>query len=84
MTVTDEYLAHNAAHASTSEGPSRPSPSPPSKHVAVVAAEAVPDLAHDVRQSLRRMRASPFVTKHRSLRGFVFHVATGKLNGVAP
>ena len=27
-------------------------------------------------------RQSPFVTKHESLRGFVFDVATGKLNEV--
>src|SRR6187401_671514 len=43
------------------------------------AAEAFPDLDEDVRQSLRRIEASPFVTKHQSLRGFVFDVATGKL-----
>ena len=35
-----------------------------------------------VRQSIRRIEASPFVTKHESLRGFVFDVATGKLNEV--
>jgi hypothetical protein len=28
---------------------------------------------------LRRMEASPFVTKHESLRGFIFDVATGNL-----
>ena len=43
------------------------------------AAESFVDLAEDVRQSLRRIEASPFVTKHESLRGFVFDVATGKL-----
>jgi carbonic anhydrase len=46
------------------------------------AAEAFGDLAEDVRQSLRRIEASPFVTKHVSARGFVFDVATGKLNEV--
>jgi carbonic anhydrase len=46
------------------------------------AAEAFVDLDEDVRQSLRRIEASPFVTKHESLRGFVFDVATGKLNEV--
>ena len=46
------------------------------------AAEAFPDLAEDVRQSLRRIEKSPFVTKHVSLRGFVFDVATGKLDEV--
>ena len=46
------------------------------------AAEAFPDLEEDVRQSLRRIEASPFVTKHDSARGFVFDVATGRLNEV--
>lgn len=46
------------------------------------AAEAFFDLEDDVRQSLRRIEASPFVTKHESLRGFIFDVATGKLNEV--
>ena len=45
-------------------------------------AEAFPDLAEDVRQSLRRIENSPFVTKHVSLRGFIFDVATGRLEEV--
>ncbi len=48
------------------------------------AAEAFGDLAEDVRQSLRRIDNSPFVTKHVSLRGFVFDVATGKLEEITP
>ena len=47
------------------------------------AAEAFQDVEEDVRQSLRRIEASPFVTKHESLRGFVFDVATGRLHEVA-
>jgi carbonic anhydrase len=46
------------------------------------AAEAFGDLDEDVRQSLRRIEASPFVTKHTSARGFVFDVATGVLTEV--
>src|ERR1700758_3375947 len=46
------------------------------------AAEAFSDIAEDVKQSLRRIENSPFVTKHESLRGFIFDVATGKLNEV--
>lgn len=46
------------------------------------AAESFPDIAEDVRQSLRRIENSPFVTKHESLRGFIFDVATGKLEEV--
>ncbi|MGW5382101.1 beta-class carbonic anhydrase [Nocardia sp. NPDC003963] len=42
-------------------------------------AEAFPDLDEDVRQSLRRIEASPFVTATSSLRGFVFDIATGRL-----
>ena len=44
--------------------------------------EAFPDLAEDVRQSLQRIENSPFVTKHTSVRGFIFDVATGKLSEV--
>ena len=161
MTVTDGYLANNAAYAGNFTGPL---PMPPSKHVAVVACmdarldvyrilglnegeshvirnaggvvtddvirslaisqrllgtqeiilihhsdcgmltfndddfkraiqdeigvkppwatEAFPDVAEDVRQSLRRIDNSPFVNKHVSLRGFIFDVATGKLQEV--
>lgn len=46
------------------------------------APESFPDPAEDVRQSLRRIEASPFVTLHESLRGFVFDVATGRLSEV--
>ena len=46
------------------------------------AAEAFGDVEEDVRQSLRRVGASPFVTLHTSLRGFVFDVATGRLHEV--
>ncbi|MGH3766752.1 MAG: beta-class carbonic anhydrase [Pseudonocardiaceae bacterium] len=43
------------------------------------AAEAFPDLDEDVRQSIARIKASPFVPNRGSIRGFVFDVATGKL-----
>jgi carbonic anhydrase len=46
------------------------------------AAEAFGDVDEDVRQSLRRIQASPFVTLHTAARGFVFDVATGKLDEV--
>ncbi|MHA4849241.1 MULTISPECIES: beta-class carbonic anhydrase [unclassified Rhodococcus (in: high G+C Gram-positive bacteria)] len=46
------------------------------------AAEAFSDLDEDVRQSLRRIESSPFITATTSLRGFVFDVATGKLREV--
>jgi carbonic anhydrase len=45
-------------------------------------AEAFSDLDEDVRQSLRRIETSPFITKTSSLRGFVFDVATGRLDEV--
>lgn len=47
------------------------------------AAEAFADLDEDVRQSIARIRNSPFVPKKDSIRGFVFDVATGKLNEVS-
>src|SRR5437764_1292931 len=46
------------------------------------AAEAFPDLDQDVRQSIARIKASPFVPHKDSIRGFVFDVGTGKLNEV--
>ena len=46
------------------------------------AAEAFPDLDEDVRQSINRIKASPFIPHKDSIRGFVFDVATGKLNEV--
>ena len=45
-------------------------------------AEAFPDVEEDVRQSISRIKNSPFITKTTSLRGFVFDVATGRLNEV--
>ncbi|BBY34818.1 carbonate dehydratase [Mycolicibacter minnesotensis] len=45
-------------------------------------AEAFPDPAEDVRQSLRRITANPFITATTSLRGFVFDVASGKLDEI--
>ena len=42
-------------------------------------AEAFSDLEADVRQSIARIKASPFVPNRDSVRGFVFDVATGKL-----
>jgi carbonic anhydrase len=46
-------------------------------------AEAFPDLDEDVRQSIARIKASPFVPHKDQIRGFVFDVATGKLNEVS-
>jgi carbonic anhydrase len=44
--------------------------------------ESFSDLEDDVRQSIARITASPFVPKKDSIRGFVFDVATGKLDEV--
>ena len=46
------------------------------------AAEAFDDLDEDVRQSIARIKASPFVPHTDQVRGFVFDVATGKLDEV--
>ena len=46
------------------------------------AAEAFTDLDEDVRQSIARITSSPFVPHTDAVRGFVFDVATGKLNEV--
>lgn len=46
------------------------------------AAEAFDDLDEDVRQSLARIRTNPFIPHTDAVRGFVFDVATGRLNEV--
>ena len=47
------------------------------------AAEAFPDLDQDVRQSIARVKASPFVPNKDSVRGFVYEVETGRLREVS-
>ena len=46
------------------------------------ALEAFPDLDADVRQSVARIKASPFVPHKDSVRGFVYEVGTGRLREV--
>lgn len=46
-------------------------------------AEAFPDLDEDVRQSVARIQASPFIPNQDAIRGFVFNVATGRLSEVS-
>jgi carbonic anhydrase len=46
-------------------------------------AEAFSDLDADVRQSLRRIEADPFIPVKDSVRGFVYEVGTGKLREVS-
>ncbi|MEO8966357.1 MAG: carbonic anhydrase [Solirubrobacteraceae bacterium] len=47
------------------------------------AAEAFADLEGDVRQSIARINASPFIPNKGSVRGFVYEVETGKLREIA-
>ena len=46
-------------------------------------ANAFPDLEGDVRDSIARIKASPFIPKKDSVRGFVYEVETGKLREVS-
>ena len=46
------------------------------------AAEAFSDLEGDVRQSIARIKASPFIPHKESVRGFVYEVETGRLREV--
>ena len=46
------------------------------------AAEAFSDLETDVRQSIARIKASPFIPRKGSIRGFIYDVATGRLDEV--
>ena len=45
--------------------------------------EAFPDLEGDVKQSIARVKASPFVPNKDSVRGFVYEVETGRLREVS-
>jgi carbonic anhydrase len=47
------------------------------------AAESFSDLDQDVRQSIARIKASPFIPRKHSIRGFVYEVETGRLREVA-
>src|SRR6201997_267868 len=47
------------------------------------AAEAFSDLDEDVRQSIARIKASPFVPHKDAVRGFVYEVETGRLREVS-
>jgi carbonic anhydrase len=46
-------------------------------------AESFTDLEEDVRQSIQRIKASPFIPNKDSVRGFVYDVHTGRLSEVA-
>jgi len=46
------------------------------------ALEAFSDLERDVRQSIARIKASPFMANKDSVRGFIFDVTTGRLQEV--
>jgi carbonic anhydrase len=46
------------------------------------ALEAFPDLEEDVRQSIGRIKASPFIPHKDSIRGFIYDVTTGRLSEV--
>jgi carbonic anhydrase len=45
--------------------------------------EAFTDLDHNVRESIARIHASPFIADKHSVRGFVYEVETGKLREVS-
>jgi carbonic anhydrase len=47
------------------------------------AAEAFQDLEEDVRQSIARIKASPFIPRKNAVRGFVYDVTTGELSEVS-
>jgi carbonic anhydrase len=46
------------------------------------AMEAFPDVDADVRQSIARVKASPFIPHRDAVRGFVYEVETGRLREV--
>jgi carbonic anhydrase len=48
------------------------------------AAESFHDIDEDLRQSIARIRASPFIPHRDAVRGFVYEVETGHLREVTP
>ncbi len=48
------------------------------------ALEAFGDLDQDIRQSIARIQANPFIPNKDQIRGFVYDCATGRLNEVSP
>lgn len=89
MSVIDEILAHNEAYADRFDKGHLPMP-PAKKLAAVVctgikphfAMESFSDLEADVRQSLKRLMASPFIPHKEEVRGFVYDVSSGHLREV--
>jgi carbonic anhydrase len=47
------------------------------------ALEAFPDVDADVRQSMARIKSSPFIPHRDNVRGFVYDVRTGRLREVS-
>lgn len=47
-----------------------------------MAAESFTDPDEDVRQSITRIEASPFIPRKDAIRGFLYHVKTGRLREV--
>jgi carbonic anhydrase len=74
MSVTDRLLDNNRVKAQVQADTGvRPG----------FALEAFSDLEEEVRQSLARIEASPFVPRKESVRGFVYEVETGLLREVS-
>jgi carbonic anhydrase len=47
------------------------------------AAESFSDLEADVRQSIARIKASPFIPRKDAIRGFIYEVESGRLREVS-
>ncbi len=69
LTFTDDQFKQQLKET-TGEEPSWP-------------AEAFSDLDEDVRQSIERIKASPFIPHKDAMRGFVYEVESGKLREVS-
>src|SRR5205085_951273 len=76
MSVTDDFLRNNASYAASEHQGGLPTS--PASQVAVVSCN---DLDAAVRNSMNRIRSSPFIP-HREVRGFVFDVTSGQLREV--
>jgi len=84
MSVTDELLKHNEGYAAEFDKDEfRRSIQEETGIKPQWASESFTDVDEDVRESLARIDASPFIPRKDSVRGFVYEVETGKLREVS-
>jgi carbonic anhydrase len=80
MPTIDELVDNAQSYAETFDRGELPLP--PAKRVAIVACMDARLNPYDVRQSIARIKASPFIPRKEQIRGFVYDVHNGRLREV--